>query len=147
MGIGSAINVLRAKATQLSAGETFNAAMTGAFGIMDYDDARKEGDSVPLALMKAGSSAVMMNMLGFGGYLAFEAATSAPGMAYDFAKWQSRYRRQLGAEMKQQAFQQAQFQDTQETYTMRQAGMAIASRSRYNTQQAMLGNEAMYMKK
>lgn len=28
---------------------------------------------------------------------------------------------------------------------MRQAGMAIAQRSRYNVQQAMLGNEAKYM--
>ena len=143
MGIGSAVNVLRAKASQYPLGSVLNAGMTGAFGIMDYDDARKEGDSVPWAAAKAVGNAALFNMLGFWGYIAYETATSAPGMAYDFAKWQSRYRRQLGAEMKQQAFQQAQFQDTQQTYTMRQAGMAIASRSRYNTQQAMLGNEAI----
>ena len=44
-------------------------------------------------------------------------------------------------------FAHAQFNDTEQAYTMRQAGMAIAKRSRYNINQAMLGNEAKYMMK
>ena len=78
--------------------------------------------------------------------MALEAVSAIPGAAVDFAQWQASYRRQLGREQRQAAFQNAAFQDTQSTYTMRQAGMAIAERSRYNTQQAMLGREASYIK-
>ena len=43
-------------------------------------------------------------------------------------------------------FSNATFVDTQQAYTMRQAGMQMAQASRYNLQQTLLGNEAQYMK-
>ena len=39
-------------------------------------------------------------------------------------------------------FSNSTFIDTQQTYTMRQAGMNLAKQSKYNIQQAMMGDEA-----
>ena len=44
-------------------------------------------------------------------------------------------------------FSNATFVDTKQAYTMRQAGMQLAQASKYNLQQAMLGNEASMMYK
>ena len=121
--------------------------MGAYFGLETYDEARKEGSGKSTAAMKGAAEFAMGVALGPMAYMGLQAAMAAPSAAYEFAKWQAGYRRQLGREMKQHAFQNSAFQETQATYTMRQAGMAIAERSRYNTQQAMLGNEARFMKK
>ena len=39
-------------------------------------------------------------------------------------------------------FYNATFNDTQQAYTMRQAGMQLAENSKYNLQQSLMGNEA-----
>ena len=56
-------------------------------------------------------------------------------------------RRQVGRDMRQTAFSSAEFNDTEQTYTMRQAGMAIARRARGNADLVQLGNEAQFMAK
>ena len=124
-----------------------NIVFSGVMGVDSFVEARREGQSFAGAAGHAILDTAMMSMMGFGGYLALEGVTSMPGFAIDAYKFQRDYRRRLGAEQKQRAFQHAQFQDTQQTFTMRQAAMAIAQRSRYNTQSAMLGNEAQYMLK
>ena len=42
----------------------------------------------------------------------------------------------------QKPFANSTFVDTQQTYTMRQAGMNLARQGQYAMQQAMLGDEA-----
>ena len=39
------------------------------------------------------------------------------------------------------------FNDTEQVHTMREAGMNMLQRSKYNTQMALMGNEAKYMYK
>lgn len=126
-----------------------NLAVTGYFGLESFIDARRQGSGFfgSAAAAVEGMALPMVMPGGIPGYLAFEAATSLPGLAVDAYKAQRDYRRILGQEQRHKAFQTAAFQDTQMTYTMRQAAMAIAQRSRYNTQAAMLGHEAQYMLK
>jgi len=128
-------------------GDVMSWGLNGYFGLDAYQEARQEGHGKITSAARGIGETALAATLSLPGYLAFEAVRNAPSMAYDFALWQSDYRRQLGREQKQLAFQNTAFQETQATYTMRQAGMAIAERSRYNTQQAMLGNEARFMKK
>lgn len=117
------------------------------FGIDEYQEKRQEGSSKVGALGASIFDGIMPTMMGMPAYMAFEAITSAPEIARKGYKLYNSYNRQLSQLGRQNAFQSAQFSDTEQIHTMRQAGMAIAQRSRYNTQQAMLGNEAKYMQK
>lgn len=108
----------------------------------------KEGGAGTLsAAASAGMDLALPMMMNVGPYLALEAVKELPSLAYNGYMAADQYRRQLGRQSRNNAFINAKFDDTEQTYTMRQAGMAIAQRSRYNTQQAMLGNEAKYMMK
>ena len=143
------VAAVRQSMKSLGLGSVMSWGMNGYFGISTYQEARQEGHGVVgSAVRGVGETALAAFMPGgILGYMAFEAARNAPSLAYDAYQWQKDYRRQLGREQKQLAFQNTAFQETQATYTMRQAGMAIAARSRHNTEQAMLGNEARYMMK
>ena len=113
-------------------------------GMDTYQTDREDGVGTLGSLAHAGLEAVLP-IVSMPLYLGYEVLNGAPGeimKAYDSAdKW----RRQLAKDSSNRAFTSAQFSDTQQTYTMRQRGMVIAQRSQYNTQQAMLGNEAKYM--
>lgn len=124
---------------------TANAVLSLGFGIDSYQTAREEGSGVIGALGTAAFDTVLPMVTGMIPYLAFEGITSvAPAAIQGY----DQYSRQLGAQYnKRGPFAHAQFNDTEQAYTMRQAGMAIAKRSRYNINQAMLGNEAKYMMK
>ena len=126
-------------------GTVANVGMAAYFGLDTYQEKRREGASKASAAFSGALDAVLPMAMSIPGYLAFEAVTSTPSAIYEFSKWQAGYRRQLGRDQKQQAFQTAAFQDTQETYTMRQAGMAVAARGKYNAQQARLGREAQFL--
>ena len=137
---------LKAMSKYLTPGAVLQAGFAGWQATDTYKEKRQDGHSkLTSAILGAGDAALW----GFfpGQMMALEAVSSIPTAAYEFGKWQSSYRRQLGREQRQVAFQNVAFQDTQATYTMRQAGLAIAARSRDNTQAAMLGHEAAYMKK
>lgn len=136
---------LLSKIKNIGLGNIANVGMAAYFGLDTYQEKRKEGAGKASAMISGAADAVLPMALSLPGYLAFEAVTSAPSAIYEFGKWQAGYRRQLGRDQKQQAFQTAAFQDTQQTYTMRQAGMAVAERSKYNMQQARLGREAQFL--
>ena len=136
---------MSSKIKNIGLGNIANVGMAAYFGLDTYQEKRKEGAGKASAMVSGAVDAVLPMALTLPGYLAFEAVTSTPSAAYEFAKWQANYRRQLGRDQKQQAFQTAAFQDTQQTYTMRQAGMAVADRSKYNMQQARLGREAQFL--
>ena len=112
-----------------------------------YQEAREAGDSKFIAAGQAVGEFAMASFMGLTPYLAFEAVTSAPTLAVDAAHEVGMRGRKMQVENTNRAFQNSSFSDTEQIYTMRQAGMAIAQKSRYNTQQAMLGNEAKYMMK
>lgn len=146
MRMPSASTVISRAKNLFGGGGALNAGFAAWQAMDAYNESRQDGSGRVTSAVKGVADAALwwaapMQMM------ALEAVSAIPGAAVDFAQWQASYRRQLGREQRQAAFQSAAFQDTQATYTMRQAGMAIAERSRYNTQQAMLGREASYMKK
>lgn len=120
----------------------------GVYSAVDsYQSAREGGSGVVSSLAVAGMDFALPYVLGGGGYMAYMAATELPSLAMEgYAALDSR-RRQLARDMSGAAFASAHFNDSQMAYTMRQAGMNIAERSKYNINQAMLGNEAKYMKR
>ena len=126
-----------------------NYGLSAYFGFDSFVESKREGMSTPGALGQAVVDTALPLLMpgGIPGYIAFEAVTSAPSLAIDAYRWQAEYSRRLGDQQRQRAFQHMSFQDNQQTYTMRQAAMAVAQRSRYNTQIAMMGNEAQYMLK
>ena len=128
-------------------GTTFNFGF-GTWSAFDtYQEAREAGDSKFVSMGQAAVDFAMATMMGFVPYMAFQAVTSAPSAAVNLVHELDMRGRQLQVQNSNRAFQNSTFSDSEQAHTMRQAGMAIAQRSRYNTQQAMLGNEAKYMMK
>ena len=115
----------------------------GAF--MDYRDARKEGSSVPGAIVKSAGLYAFNEVAGWGG-LALSLAAGLPGAAVQGIESISKYQREMNRSMRRIPFVNSNFQDFKQAYTMRQAGMQLAENSQYHLQQAMLGNEAQYLK-
>ena len=144
MGFG--LSKLRALGNSMGLGPV-DLTLASAFGGMSYLDARREGRGVVSSIGSGAADFATTALMGAKGFLAFSLVAEAPSMYYSYRKARSQFERQQGMVMKNQAFMSAAFNDTEQTYTMRQAGMAIAQRSRYNTQQAMMGNEAQYMLK
>ena len=110
----------------------------------DYSDKRKEGMGKLSSFAYAAGNAAVANWapgLYWGGTL----LQAAPTMAWEGYKFQRDFRRNLGREQQNTPFGTAHFMDSQQAFTMRQAGMAIAQQSNYATQRAMLGNEARFM--
>lgn len=121
-----------------------NASFAAWAGTDAYQTDRENGRSVAGSLAHAGLEAALP-FISMPVYIGYELLSGAPGEvlnAYDAA---DKYRRQTAAENSNRAFVNAHFNDTEQTYTMRQRGMAVAQRSKYNVQHAMLGNEAKYM--
>ena len=116
-------------------------------GMATYQDKREQGAGKLSAATSAGLDMALPMMMSFKKYMGLELAMNAPGLAYDAYKAANDYRRQLGRENSGQAFVNAKFNDNAQIFTMRQAAMAMAERSKYNTQQMMLGREAKYMRK
>lgn len=126
-------------------------AALGAFtlwGATDqYEEAKANGSSTVGAIAEAGVDAALGFLLPLPAYVAYEAVVNAPTMITEGSLKIDEMKRQLARETSAGAFSNAQFNDTEQVYTMRQAGMAIAKRSRYNTEAAMIGQEAKYMMK
>jgi hypothetical protein len=119
--------------------------LDGYFAYNDYNTAREDGNGVIGSAVSAITNAVLPMMMGNVGYGLYLAATELPGAAVNVAEGISQYGRGLQKKSRQVPFQNAQFSETQQTYTMRQAGMVLAQKSKYSLQQTMLGNEAQYM--
>ena len=146
MRMPSASTVISRAKNLFGGGGALNAGFAAWQAMDTYNESRQNGSGQVASAVKGVADAALWWAVPLQ-MTALEVASSLPTAAMEFAHWQASYRRQLGREQRQAAFQNAAFQDTQSTYTMRQAGMAIAERSRYTTQQAMLGREASYMKK
>ena len=114
-------------------------------GVDEYQAARENGDS----LISSVGQGAFEGVLGMYPWLwvGYHGLKDGPRLAVEGMAAADTWRRNLARSNSNQSFVNAQFEDTQQVHTMRQAGMAIAQRSRYNTQVAMMGNEASYMMK
>lgn len=127
-------------------GRNLNALVNLGLSIVDYKDARDAGDGVLKAGVKAGAQFAAGEMLGFW-MMPVALAKSVPTLAIKGFETTQSITRNMNSATRLQTFGEAQFQDTQQLATMRQAGMELAKMSQYNLQQSMMGNEAQYMHK
>lgn len=111
----------------------------------DYKSARAEGMSKIGSVASAATEFAMGEMLGWK-YLPYQALKAAPAVAVGAMEGISKMQRNMNKTSRQTPFMNSSFQDFSQAYTMRQAGMQAAQQSRYNLQQAMLGNEAQYLR-
>lgn len=112
----------------------------------DYDTAREEGYGVIGSSAKAAASFVTGEILGWGA-LAIPAIQAIPKGIVAGAETLGKVERQMNMESRQVPFINAHFNDFNQAFTMRQAGMQAAQQSKYNLQQSLLGNEASYLRK
>jgi hypothetical protein len=120
-------------------------ALDSYFVVDMYKQSRNEGHNMAASAARAGGEQFIMSAMGMPAYIGMQVAMAAPGLAvngYESLAQQARSMQQLSAN---KPFQTAQFTDSQAAYTMRQAGMKLAQASKYNGQQAMMGNEASYL--
>lgn len=129
----------------LSPGQLIGPGMTAGFGIMEYKSQREQGNGVVGSASKAVAEAVMFDIVGGPAYFGAMAATGALKAAPKAIEAYTRQKRNMAMQGRNTPFANAQFRDSQQAYTMRQAGMAMANASKHNAQQAMLGNEAQFM--
>lgn len=124
----------------------FNLAFSGYVGYDTYKEERAQGNSRLGALGKATMEFVMPELLGMGGYIAYEAIKALPGAALSAGQYISQQSRIMERNARDQApFKTNTFVDSQQIYTMRQAGLALAEQSKYALQQSLMGDEARFM--
>ena len=115
--------------------------LPGMFAVNSYNEKRNEGSGVGEAFLNAAGE-FALGFVSLPAYIGATVVSAAPGMAVGAYDWASQKSRQLQRSSRNVPFQNATFLDSQQTYTMRQAGMNIARQGRYAAQAAMLGNEA-----
>lgn len=139
-----AVNVGNPYLKQVFSGRNLGAVLNLGFTISDYNQARNAGDGVIKAGAKAGAQFVAGEMLG-GWMMPVMLAKQVPTMAISAIEGTQKITRQMNSTGRIQTFGEAEFRDTQQLATMRQAGMELAKMSQYNLQQSIMGNEAQYM--
>lgn len=127
-------------------GTALNVGLPIYFGMNEYQNARNEGNGMLVSGARALGDYAMGEMLGFKGYLALAAVGSIPKAAAGAVQGLNTMSRNMNRAAVSGPFANATFNDTQQAYTMRQAGMQLAQASKYNLQQTLMGNEAQYMK-
>ena len=151
--MGTAINAIKSHVLNryFKGGTTsgsFN-KMTAGFdalmlaGVPDsYAENRANGNGViSSALSSVGEFAVNM-MLPMKVAIPLMLAPEIGALAADAYKEVQQYGRDTARIQLNRPFSNSTFVDTKQTYTMRQAGLNLARQSKYNVQQAMLGDEA-----
>ena len=139
-----AVNVGNPYFKQVFSGRNLGAVLNLGFAISDYNEARNAGDGVVKSAAKAGAQFVAGEMLGAWMFPVM-LAKQVPSIAVNTIEATQQMTRQMNSTSRIQTFGEAQFRDTQQLATMRQAGMEMAKMSQYNLQQSIMGNEAQYM--
>lgn len=131
---------------QVFSGRNLGALLNLGFAVSDYNEARNAGDGVVKSAVKAGAQFVAGEALGMW-MMPVMLAKQVPTIAISAIETTQNVTRKMNSVSRIQTFGEAQFQDTQQLATMRQAGMELAKMSQYNLQQSIMGNEAQYMHK
>lgn len=113
-------------------------------GYDEYKRARQNGHGVVMSAGAALGDFAIGEMLGIGGMIGLGAAQAVPSLAASAYRGVNKMARQMSRQRygNMVPFYNSTFQDTQQAYTMRQAGMQLAENSKYNLQQSLMGNEA-----
>lgn len=129
-------------ATAMSA---FNLAMSAKAAVDSYKESRSEGKGAVSSAVRAGGAALITNSLGGISSIAVPLAYAAPGAIMSGMDMLHREYRRMNSSSNFIPFGKAEFQDSQDLATMRQAGMELAKMSRYNLEQTLMGAEAKHL--
>lgn len=127
------------------AGSVIQHGMSAHGAYSDYKDARQKGRGKLTSLATAGAEFALGELMG-GWYLPYQLAKAAPSMAVGGIEAAAKMQRSMNKTSRQVPFANGTFHDYNQAMTMRQAGMKMAEASRYNLQQAIMGNEAQYLR-
>lgn len=145
MAVGAAINGAKFSATSFI-GNHLGTGLGLYFGYDMYKDERAQGNTRLGSLGNAALAFVLPELMGFGTYLGYEFVKNAPSLILSGAQNISQTVREYERDVQNQApFRANTFVDSQQIYTMRQAGMALAEQSKYALQQSLMGDEARFM--
>ena len=112
----------------------------------EYSDRREQGTSRLGSLAHAATELVLPEFLGWKTHMALSGLGFLPGVAVQGMQSVAQMGREYERAVRDQSpFRTNTFVDSQQIYTMRQAGMALAEQSKYALQQTLIGNEAQYM--
>ena len=127
-------------------GLTFGTGLNAFFAYQDYKDAREKGSSRLASTARAAGSFMLYDALG-GWVLPFQLLPEIPSLAVNAYEGIGKMTREMDRQSRQVPFANSTFSDFNQAFTMRQAGMKMAQASKYNLQQALLGNEASYLRR
>lgn len=120
---------------------TGGSLFTAYSGIDSYEESRQQGNGV-LRSAIVGAGDLALGVLSPGLMIAKDFVPAMAELGVDAYNKVSQYGRQLQRQDRNTPFQNATFVDSQQTYTMRQAGMNLARQGQYAAQQTTMGNEA-----
>ena len=124
----------------------FGKIMMAGFGISTYKDYREEGRGVLNSVGNTALDLMIPELMGWKPWLAYEAISHIPEAVVSGGQWLARENRELERGARDQSpFRNHTFVDSQQIYTMRQAGLALAEQSKYALQQSLMGDEARFM--
>lgn len=129
----------------LGVGGVFSIGMNAYSAASEYKQKRTEGHSKLGAAASAAGDAIMFDAIGFPRMLALGAVKAVPNLAVNSVLKANSMARSMDRASRNVPFANATFTDSQQAYTMRQAGMQLAQASKYNLQQSLMGNEASVM--
>lgn len=127
-------------------GKWFGLGLNAYFGLSSYMEHREQGEGRLSSAAHGAFDLVLPEFLGWKMMAGLWAAEAVPSMLVSGAQKISQMGREYERAVRDQSpFRTNTFVDSQQIYTMRQAGMALAEQSKYALQQTLIGNEARYM--
>ena len=129
----------------ITLGTAIGAGMNIYQTVGDYKQSRQEGKGKLSSAVGAIASAIMFEAMGPGMRFGMMALETIPPLVTSIGLKAAQTARSMDRANRNIPFSNATFVDTKQAYTMRQAGMQLAQASKYNLQQALLGNEASMM--
>jgi hypothetical protein len=130
---------------KIGLGSMIGVGMDVAFAASDYKTAREGGSSRLGATVAGVGNFALYQSLGFVPTMAMQLLPALPKMAVEGYESLGKLTRQMNQQGKQVPFVNSSFNDYNQAFTMRQAGMQMAKASQYNLQQTLMGNEAAYL--
>lgn len=123
-----------------------NQAIILGFAYSSFKDHREEGKTVLSSAAHTAFDLILPEFLGWKTHAFLQLTSALPRAAVEQGVNMAQTVRQYEQAARDQSpFRNQTFVDSQQIYTMRQAGVALAEQSKYALQQTLMGNEARYM--
>lgn len=142
-----AISAIRetGKIAKKNLGGTVGLAATTYSGVASYNDARNNGSGVIGAAAQGITDALIIDLIGWPAYLAWQGAAGLGSLGKQAFIQSNEMAREYSRLGTAGPFSTATHVDTEQSYTMRQAGISQIQQNMFNTKKAVMGNEAMFM--